>query len=305
MSRPEQPETAASPLRRALLKIEELEARVEELQRGRREPLAIVGMACRFPGGGSTPSAFWRVLADGIDATGDLPADRWDVDAFYDPTPGTPGKMYVRRGAFLDRVDGFDPQHFGIAPREAISMDPQQRLLLEVAWEALEDGGFRPDGLAGSRTGVFVGICRTDYSQLQFHLDDPTRFDAYYGSGGAHSVASGRLSYVFGLQGPSVSIDTACSSSLVAMHLAAQSLRAGECGMAMAGGVNLILSPENTLTLLPVHDAVAPTGAARPSTRRPTASCGAKAAAWSSLKRLSDAHRRRRPHPRPDPRRPR
>jgi acyl transferase domain-containing protein/acyl carrier protein len=248
LSRPEQPDTAPSPLRRALLKIEELQGRVQELQRRRHEPLAIVGMACRFPGGSSTTAAFWQLLSSGSEAIGDLPADRWDVDAYYDPKPGTPGKMYVRRGAFLDGIDGFDPQHFGIAPREAISMDPQQRLLLEVTWEALEDAGCAPDRLIGSRTGVFVGICRTDYSQLQIRLDDPTRFDAYYGSGGAHSIASGRLSYVLGLQGPSVSIDTACSSSLVAIHLASQSLRTGECAMAIVGGVNLILSPENTLT---------------------------------------------------------
>ena len=200
----------------------------------RREPVAIVGMACRFPGRNNDPESFWQFLRAGGNAIREVPKDRWDIDAFYDPNPGTPGKMYTRNGAFLDRVDLFDPQFFGIAPREATRMDPQQRLLLEVAWEALERSGIAPDSLSGSRTGVFAGVCTSDYSDLQVRKLDVTKLDAYHASGIAHSMASGRLSYVLGLQGPSITIDTACSSSLVAVHLACQSLKrrrmqAGPC----------------------------------------------------------------------------
>src|SRR5262249_41075155 len=154
------------------------------------------------------------------DAISEIPPDRWDIDAYYDPRPGVPGKMYTRRGAFLGHVDEFDPQFFGIAPREAVGMDPQQRLLLEVAWEALEDAGQSPAALRGSKTGVFVGIVTSDYAKMQVRQGRPSAFDAYFGTGTAHSIASGRLSYVLGLHGPSISVDTACSSSLTAVHLA-------------------------------------------------------------------------------------
>jgi len=237
-----------SPLKRAFLKIEEMQAKLAALEQARREPLAVVGMGCRLPGGAINPDAFWRVLQQGVDAVGEIPGDRWDVEAFHDPDPKAPGKMTTRWGAFLEGVDEFDPQFFGISPREALSLDPQQRLLLEVAWEALEDAGIAPDKLSGSRTGVFVAMCKSDYLNLQLEGGDPARFDVYYASGSAHSVASGRLSYVLGAQGPSITVDTACSSSLVAVHLACQSLRSGESRMALVGGVNLILSPENTIT---------------------------------------------------------
>lgn len=164
------------------------------------------------------------------------------------PRPAGPGKDDDPLGAFLESVEGFDAQFFGISPREALSLDPQQRLLLEVAWEALENAGIAPDKLSGSRTGVFVALCKSDYLNLQLQRDDPARFDVYYASGNAYSVASGRLSYVLGLQGPSITVDTACSASLVALHLACQSLRIGESRMALVGGANLILSPENTIT---------------------------------------------------------
>ncbi|MEO8816118.1 MAG: type I polyketide synthase [Mycobacterium sp.] len=204
------------------------------------EPIAIVGIGCRFPGADG-PADFWRLLAGGVDATGVVPADRWDVDAFYDPDPSVPGTAVTRRGGFLGRVDCFDYQFFGISPRESAQMDPQQRLLLEVAWEALEDAGQVPEKLAGSRTGVFVGISTNDYGFLR--LGQPALVDAYTGTGNALSIASNRLSYVFDFHGPSMSIDTACSSSLVAVDLACRSLRDGECTMALAGGVNVMLSP--------------------------------------------------------------
>jgi acyl transferase domain-containing protein len=237
-----------STLKRAFLKIEEMQAKLDGMERAKREPLAVVGMACRFPGGANDPEAFWQLLREGKEAISEMPGDRWEMDAYFDPDPNKPGKIYTRWGAFLDQVDKFDPQFFGISPREAVKMDPQQRLLLEVSWEALENAGIAPDKLSGSRTGVFVGICTTDYLQLQVKQNDPAAFDAYYGSGVGHSIASGRLSYILGLQGPSISLDTACSSSLVAVHLASQSLRSGECRMALAGGVSVILSPENSIS---------------------------------------------------------
>jgi acyl transferase domain-containing protein/acyl carrier protein len=232
-----------SPKRLALLALD-----LQSKLAARTEPLAIVGMGCRFPGGANDPDAYWRLLRDGVDAIGAVPADRWDSDALFDPNPDAPGKVATRWGGFLEGIDQFDPRFFGISPREASSMDPQQRLLLEVGWEALENSGYAPDQLAETPTGVFVGICNGDYYQML--MDSPTTdVDAYAATGSAHSVASGRLSYLLGLRGPSLSVDTACSSSLVAVHLAAQSLRAGECRMALAGGVNAILSPRTTIAL--------------------------------------------------------
>ena len=229
-----------SPVKRALLEVRDLKARLEASERRANEPIAVVGVGLRFPGA-SDPDSFWRLLHEGRDAIGEIPTDRWDLDAYFDPRPQTPGKMYTRHGGFLDGVDLFDPHVFGISPREAASMDPQQRILLEVAWTALEDAGIAPDGLKESATGVFVGIAGSDYSRLV--LSDPARVDVYAASGTAFSVAAGRISYLLGLSGPSLAVDTACSSSLVAVHLAAQSLRSGECRLALAGGVNLILLP--------------------------------------------------------------
>ena len=202
------------------------------------------GSAAAFLAGPRTPDAFWRLLRDGGDAVTEIPRDRWDVDAYYDADPDATGRIYVRHGAFLDRVDGFDAAFFGISPREAASMDPQQRLLLEVAWEALEHAGLSPDRLAGSATGVFVGISSSDYAHMQAQTMRADGADAYFATGTVHGVAAGRLSYLLGLRGPALSVDTACSSSLVAVHLACQSLRLGECRTALAGGVNVILWPE-------------------------------------------------------------
>ena len=245
---PDQP-NELTPLKRAFLAIEDLQARLATAEQARREPIAIIGLGCRLPGGAGTPDELWGLLQDGVDAIGDIPADRWDVDAFYDPDVSVPGKMSTRHGGFLRAVDGFEPQLFGIAPREAAAMDPQQRLLLEVAWEALERAGQAPARLAGTRTGVFVGINTNDYAQLTLNTQGLDGLGAYYASGIAHSIASGRLSYILGLAGPSISLDTACSSSLVAVHLAVQSLRSGESTLALAGGVNLMLSPEMSITL--------------------------------------------------------
>jgi len=214
------------------------------------EAIAIIGLGCRFPGA-DNPQEFWQLLHDGGDAISEVSPQRWDVRALYDPVQDTPGKMYTRRGGFLSQVDLFDPYFFRISPREAARMDPQQRLLLEVAWEALEHAALSPDTLVGSETGVFIGISSSDYSRLQF--SDPVFIDAYAGTGNAHSIAANRLSYVFDFRGPSLAIDTACSSSLVAVHLACQSLRNGECSLALAGGVNVILSPELTIAFSQAH----------------------------------------------------
>jgi acyl transferase domain-containing protein/NADPH:quinone reductase-like Zn-dependent oxidoreductase/SAM-dependent methyltransferase/acyl carrier protein len=231
-----------SPLKRALLAVDELQERLATVERAHAEPIAIIGMGCRFPGGVDSPDALWDLLAAGRCAVSDVPPGRWDAQAIFDPNPDVPGKTYVRRAAFLDQVDQFEPEAFAIAPREAVAMDPQQRLLLEVTRDAFEDAGYAPDRLSGSATGVFVGIAAADYGSL-LHSQPLERIDAYFASGMAQSMASGRLSYVFGLQGPSLSIDTACSSSLVAVHAAVQSLRIGECRMAVAGGVSLMLTP--------------------------------------------------------------
>jgi acyl transferase domain-containing protein/acyl-CoA synthetase (AMP-forming)/AMP-acid ligase II/acyl carrier protein/SAM-dependent methyltransferase len=210
-----------------------------------QDAIAIIGLGCRFPGA-NDPEAFWQLLQSGVDAIQEVPVERWDINNFYHSEPTTPGKMSTRWGAFLEQVDQFDPLFFGISPREAERMDPQQRLLLEVAWEALENAAIAPGKIGGSKTGVFIGISTNDYSQLQY--EDYTHIDAYAGTGNAFSIVANRLSYVLDLRGPSLAVDTACSSSLVAVHLACQSLRSGECNMALAGGVNLILSPELTIT---------------------------------------------------------
>ncbi|MFJ8579618.1 SDR family NAD(P)-dependent oxidoreductase [Micromonospora sp. NPDC093277] len=205
------------------------------------EPVAIIGIGCRFPGGVDGPESFWRLLTEGRDAIREVPEDRWDVEELHTDDPAAPGRTTTRWGGFLDRIDRFDPHFFGISAHEAARMDPQQRLLAEVTWEALEDAGVVAEDLAGSATGVFIGIATNDYGQLTFQ--DLDRVDAYTGTGNAFSIAANRLSYLFDLRGPSLAVDTACSSSLVAVHQAVDSLTRGDCTLAVAGGVNVVLSP--------------------------------------------------------------
>jgi acyl transferase domain-containing protein/D-arabinose 1-dehydrogenase-like Zn-dependent alcohol dehydrogenase len=209
------------------------------------EPIAIVGLACRFPGARDA-EAFWQLLADGVDMIREVPDDRYDVDDYYDPDPDAAGKIYSRYGGFLDGIDGFDPEFFGISPREAVWIDPQQRLVLETAWEGLERAGYAPSALRGSRTGVYVGVGANEYSYVlsSNSLED---IEAQFATGNATSVIAGRVAFALGLEGPAVSLDTACSSSLVAIHTACQALHTGDCDLALAGGVNVLLSPVITI----------------------------------------------------------
>jgi phthiocerol/phenolphthiocerol synthesis type-I polyketide synthase B len=211
------------------------------------EPVAVVGIGCRFPGDVEGPERYWRLLVDGEDAISEVPADRWNADAFYDPDPLAPGRMTTKWGGFISDIARFDADFFGITPREAEAMDPQQRMLLEVAWEALENAGTPPDSLAGTRTGVMMGVYYNEYQSLS--AQSPETVSAYTGTGNAHSVTVGRVAYLLGLRGPAVAVDTACSSSLVAVHLACQSLRLRETDLALAGGVNVILRPETQIAI--------------------------------------------------------
>jgi myxalamid-type polyketide synthase MxaE and MxaD len=206
--------------------------------------LAIVGMSCRFPGAPDLES-FWSLCWNGVDAIGEVPPDRWDVNAYYDPDPRAAGKTYARWGGFLKGLDAFDAAFFGISPREAIHVDPRQRLILETSWEALEDAEIAARDLAGSRTGVFIATLSDDYARKVF--SDQRKIEAYSGTGTAHSIVANRVSYFYDFRGPSIALDTACSGSLVAMHLAGQSLRGRECDLALVGGVNVLLSPDSTL----------------------------------------------------------
>jgi acyl transferase domain-containing protein len=234
-------------LRRAILEIKAARAAAAAADRRSREPVAVVGVGCRFPGGVSGVEEFWGLLAGGRSGVGEVPGDRWDAGAFFDPVPGVRGRVCSRAGGFLDSVRGFDAGLFGVSPREAVSVDPLQRLALEVGWEALEHAGMAPDRMRGSRTGVYVGVGASDYGRIGG--GDAGALDGYAATGVALNFVANRLSFVLGLAGPSLVVDTACSSSLVALHLAVAGLRAGECDAALAGGVNVLLAPEVSVAL--------------------------------------------------------
>lgn len=266
-----------------------LEQRLKGNQRV-AEPIAIIGMACRFPGAPDLPS-YWRVIRDRVEATGEIPSTRWDVDALYDPSEDQPGKMSVRWAGMLADVERFDPQFFGISPREAARMDPQQRLLLEVSWEALEVACLAPERLCGTATGVFIGIGGTDYSKIPAQFEDYYQhIDAHVGTGNALSIAANRLSYILDLHGPSLAVDTACSSGLIGVHLAVQSLRNRECDAALAGGVNLILSPETTIAFSKAR-MLSPDGHCRPFDAAANGYVRGEGCGIIVLKRLTDALR--------------
>lgn len=284
MSAPSNPEHAAL-LQQAAVKLKSLQSRVRELERARTEPIAIVGAGCRFPGGSCDLDSFWRFLRDGGDGVVEVPADRWDVDAYYHEDPSTPGKTNTRRAGFIDEVDRFDPYFFGISPRESMGMDPQQRLFLEVAWEALEDAGQPAESLRGTSTGVFVGVFSNDYQLMQFA--DPEAIDVYSNSGTGCAIP-GRLSFALDLRGPCVAVDTACSSSLTAIHLACQSLRAGDNERAIVGGVNLMLSPISTVALSKLQ-ALSPDGLCKTFSARADGMGRGEGCGVVVLERLRDA----------------
>jgi acyl transferase domain-containing protein len=265
-------------LARAMLAMQKLQSRLDTLERARTEPIAIIGLGCRFPGGVDTPEAYWELLSQGREAIRREPEAR---------RVGPPGS--ARWGGYLEDVSGFDAGFFGISPREAASLDPRQRMLLEVAWEALEHAGVEPEGLMGSSTGVFVGLTGNDYERLL--PTEPERIEPYFGTGNGHCFPPGRVSYALGLQGPSLAVDTACSSSLVALHLACQSLRGGECDVALAGGANLVLDPFVTETLVRMN-ALSPNGRCSAFDARANGFVRGEGAGVVVLRRLSDAQAR-------------
>lgn len=253
-----------------------------------REPIAVVGMGCRFPGGVRTPDEFWELLTSGRDVLREIPAERWEVDAFYDPEMTVPGKMYVRHGHYLDDIDQFDPQFFGLSPREAESLDPQQRLVMEISWETLEHAGIAPSGLKGSKTGVFVGQYWDDYSMQRIYGADNREIDRYAQLSGLRGLTAGRICHILDSHGPAIQLDTACSSSSLAVHLACQSLRSGESDLALAGGVSLILAPEHLIGICQMQ-ALSPDGRCKTFDINADGFGQGEGCGMVALKRLSDA----------------
>ncbi len=278
-----------SPAQRRLLEQRMLEKRIAG-QKSRAEPIAIIGMSCRFAGARNL-AEYWQVIRQGIDAISEVPPSRWDLDELYDPTGTQSGKMFTKWGGFIDGIDQFDPQFFGITPREAARMDPQQRLLLEVSWEVMENAGRPADQMAGSKTAVYVGIGSTDYSKVPSQLADYYHhIDAHVGTGNALSIAANRISYVYDFHGPSAAVDTACSSASLAVHLGVESLRRKECSAALVGGVNAIITPETTIAFSKAR-MLSPEGKLRPFDAGANGYVRGEGCGMLFLKRLADAEK--------------
>ena len=274
--------------RKALAAILSLQSEVDRLRSRTVEPVAVIGLSCRYPGA-NDPEAFWRIFDEGRDEITEIPASRWDAATHYDADPDMPGKMNTRWGGFLSDVEMFDAGFFGISPREALSLDPQQRILLEVAWEALENAGLAPRRLRGVRGGVFIGISVSDYAE-RVSRQDIGQLDAYVGTGNALCAAAGRLAFTLGWEGPALAIDTACSSSLVSLHEACASLRAGECDIALAGGVSLVLNPAVSMILSRAH-MLSPDGRCKTFDTSANGYVRSEGCGVVALKRLRDAER--------------
>jgi acyl transferase domain-containing protein/NADPH:quinone reductase-like Zn-dependent oxidoreductase/short-subunit dehydrogenase len=274
-------------LKNAVLAIQTLQAQLASARSGTREPIAVIGMSCRFPGGAIDPESYWQLLRDGRNGICEIPGWRWPVDEFYSDDPNQPGKMYVRRGGFVDGIENFDADFFGISAREALRLDPQQRLLLEVAWQALEDAAIAPDSLAGSNTGVFVGITSQDYDKI-VRAAGNDYLDAYKLTGSCLNFGPGRIAYFLGLQGPALAIDTACSSSLVAFDSACRSLRTGQCDLALACGANALLIPDGFVSECKAR-MLSPDGFCKTFDAAANGFARGEGAAAVVLKRLADA----------------